>query len=1511
MKRLAFLAVLLMLCFSFFQSFSQDEKTKKKWYNEADYLNAQGDYEKAIKILKKLVASEPNNPNFNFQLGYSLHKSYNYDSPIPYLEVAVTNVSTKFTSSFKDKYAPIEALYLLAKEYQYAYEFTKAKETVEKYKKYISSRNTKKLEELEDLIVNCNFGIILSRIPKRVHHSDMGAATSLRNYTHSPVFSPDESIYLFTADIQPDKEIFNLDEIILDDNIYMIKYNAYTHSWSTPKKLPKVNSSKQEASLGMSPDGKTLYIFRNDNGDGNLYYSKSDGINFHSWTKPKKFGSPINSSSQESHITLSSNGNIAFFTSDRKGTLGGLDIWLCIKKPNGKWSKEINLGEKINTEFHEESPHIQAYGNYLYFSSNRKEGIGEFDIYKATLRKDLLEDPYKNIKILETNIDSLILNVENLGYPINTPRNDLFFKTSVDGKKGYYAVQCRSTKGEYDLNIIEFLDGETFPNTVVKGVVIGIDKDTLKNMEVNLFDLETKEFVTSSKTARSDGYYEFELFSKKKYFVAFEKGGQVYFSQPFKAKKYFTDLSFSNVIILEPFQLKDMVVSMSYDEFREFKNNIIRSKYKQDVEDESTLRKIFNQLLNERPVAISRKDSKVPTFVKKIYDEVLTDYEQQLISRLTAIDSIDTLKHMSQMALDSLSVADSLFLAGSKKFRNYRYDSALIDFESALSIYEDLKIHNSSIACFDKLGEIWGKKGRNDYVLNYQLQALDVITLLNDKNLLAQQKLKIGDTYFSLYDKENALIYYLESLDLFREINDNDMAMVVMEKIADLYASYGDYVKSLEYLEEIASNYDDLGDKKKLAEIFNKLGLVYDNKKEFNTAINYFLKSIDISKEIEDKRSLSIYLNNLGNTQYNMSDFQQAIKFYNMSADIKREIEFEDGLALTLYNLGNTHKSLKDYLKAIGYFDESLEISDKIQETNLQIKNHFALSSVYETMEKFQKSLFHFEQYLSIRAPFISSKDSLQMPEYAMKYTVSDSDIDSLKSFLSKKRIVYQQELKMKENKIESLKHQEALKKQTRIMLVLFLGAIVILLLLTILRFRSKRIIHSQLKTKNSEILQLQEEITQQHYQLELLNQELEKLSLVASKTENAVAILNENANFEWVNNAFINIFGKDVDMLNTEKEYSILKTTRLEEARQTIIDCLTFKKTVNFEAPRITKDGEEVWIHTSLTPLINEDKITKIISIESNIHELKLAEQEILRQKNEIEEQRNAIEEQRDLAIIQKEKIEKQKNDIEQTIKELHSTQKKLVESEKMASLGNLVAGISHEINTPVGIGIIASTTLQTRTKDIKTLFEEKKMKQSDLQKYLESSKESANLILSNLKRTGDLVKSFKRVSVDEITEQLRKFELNEYIEDILRSLEPKLKEKNVQVEVIKKEPIDLKNYPGAFAQIITNFVVNALTHAFKDSKNNIITIETINKDTKALLKFTDNGDGMTNDIKEKVFDPFFTTNMQSGTGLGLNIVYNIATQKLEGNIHCDSKKGEGTTFSVEFPKKLEKKIN
>ncbi len=284
------------------------------------------------------------------------------------------------------------------------------------------------------------------------------------------------------------------------------------------------------------------------------------------------------------------------------------------------------------------------------------------------------------------------------------------------------------------------------------------------------------------------------------------------------------------------------------------------------------------------------------------------------------------------------------------------------------------------------------------------------------------------------------------------------------------------------------------------------------------------------------------------------------------------------------------------------------------------------------------------------------------------------------------------------------------------------------------------------------------------------------------------------------------------------------------------------------------------------------------------------------------IEQQKEEISSQRDLAIQQRGQIQKQNEELADTLSQLKAAQKQLVESEKMASLGSLVAGVSHEINTPVGIGITASSSILERTKEFAKLYAQKKMSAKELQEYLKSVYQGSSLILNNLQRTGELVRSFKQISVDESTEQIRRFVLKEYLLDVIRSLQPKFKNRPIQFDVSCAPEIEPKTYPGALAQIFTNLIINSLKHAFSDSQEGEISIKCERNNNLITIWYKDSGSGIPEEVRERIFDPFFTTDMQSGTGLGMHIVYNLVTQKLKGSIKCLSEE-QGACFSLSFP--------
>ena len=258
-------------------------------------------------------------------------------------------------------------------------------------------------------------------------------------------------------------------------------------------------------------------------------------------------------------------------------------------------------------------------------------------------------------------------------------------------------------------------------------------------------------------------------------------------------------------------------------------------------------------------------------------------------------------------------------------------------------------------------------------------------------------------------------------------------------------------------------------------------------------------------------------------------------------------------------------------------------------------------------------------------------------------------------------------------------------------------------------------------------------------------------------------------------------------------------------------------------------------------------------------------------------------------------------------TLGELKLTQKQLVESEKMAALGGLVAGIAHEINTPLGIGVTAASHLEDETRRLIKLAADGKVSRLALETYQTDALSSAQLILSNLRRAGQLIKSFKQVAVDQSSEQAREINLKTYMEEILLSLGPALKKTQHCVTVKCPDDLQVYTYPGAVSQIVVNLIMNSTIHAFDGIERGEIRIECQSYDEEWLLLYRDNGVGMSEDVRLRVFDPFFTTKRgQGGSGLGLHVVYNLVTQMLRGSLDCVSTPGQGVEFQIQMPRRV-----
>ncbi len=249
----------------------------------------------------------------------------------------------------------------------------------------------------------------------------------------------------------------------------------------------------------------------------------------------------------------------------------------------------------------------------------------------------------------------------------------------------------------------------------------------------------------------------------------------------------------------------------------------------------------------------------------------------------------------------------------------------------------------------------------------------------------------------------------------------------------------------------------------------------------------------------------------------------------------------------------------------------------------------------------------------------------------------------------------------------------------------------------------------------------------------------------------------------------------------------------------------------------------------------------------------------------------------------------------------ELRIAMKELIDKEKLASLGSLVSGVAHEINTPLGVSVSAASYLESINKKNLALLSEGKMTKRNFVEYMGSVEESSKILNVNLNRASELIKSFKAIAVNQSIEEKVNFNLYEYIQTVLLSLKHEYKNTNHQFVINCDKALVINSYSGAFAQVMVNLIMNSLIHGFKDKKDGVIKIDISKINDKLLIAYSDNGCGISEENLQKIFDPFFTTNRNSGgSGLGLNVVYNLITGPLNGKIACESVVGQGTTFKI-----------
>jgi outer membrane protein OmpA-like peptidoglycan-associated protein len=516
---------------------SLQAQSVKRLLKEADENFAYGEYTVALPKYLNLIKhsqelDEEQKNHLLFRIGLCYLNTFNKDLALPYLKELYER-----RPDYKESLP-----FYLAQAYQYNHQFKEALFLYEQYlKTQEAQKNADRQRVVQKKILECNYGIQYMQDPMPVKIENIGPVINSRFPDYVPVISADESELIFTSrrDNTTGGGIAPTDGHYYEDIYVSYKKDG---QWTTPEKLPPpINTNSHDACIALSPDGNTLFIYKSgQKGTGDIYMSrkKADG----SWSEPADLGKNINTKYREPSISITADGKTIYFSSDRPGGYGGLDIYRSHLQSDGTWGPAINLGSKINTPYDEDAPFIHD-DSTLYFSSQGHTSMGGFDIFMSTYKNGAWTTPV------------------NLGYPINTADDDIYFVLSADNKTGYYASAKEGGYGEKDIYTIKMPSLERIkkqnqnlkaniqvnlqkvelssqkglpPVVVLKGTVIdGLSGQKLQ-AKVELFNLNEDRLEDEFQTNNPLGVFESVMRAGQRYLITAEKEGYLFHSEYFE-----------------------------------------------------------------------------------------------------------------------------------------------------------------------------------------------------------------------------------------------------------------------------------------------------------------------------------------------------------------------------------------------------------------------------------------------------------------------------------------------------------------------------------------------------------------------------------------------------------------------------------------------------------------------------------------------------------------------------------------------------------------------------------------------------------------------------------------------------------------------------------------------------------------------------------------------------------------------------------------------------------------
>lgn len=293
--------------------------------------------------------------------------------------------------------------------------------------------------------------------------------------------------------------------------------------------------------------------------------------------------------------------------------------------------------------------------------------------------------------------------------------------------------------------------------------------------------------------------------------------------------------------------------------------------------------------------------------------------------------------------------------------------------------------------------------------------------------------------------------------------------------------------------------------------------------------------------------------------------------------------------------------------------------------------------------------------------------------------------------------------------------------------------------------------------------------------------------------------------------------------------------------------------------------------------------------------------------QKDELLAKQRELKQENDNRQYIEDVLRRKNNELANSMDTLKMAQDQLLESERMASLGGLVAGIAHDVNTPLGVSVTAASLIDERIDALEEHCEDSGMSKPQVDEFIATMRQTTHLLMSNLQRASELIASFKQVAVDQTNEAERQFALKRYIHEVVQSLLPSFKHTRHKITISCPEDLEVYCAPGVIAQLLTNMLMNSYIHGYEKGQIGTIHICVSDDDNNAILTYQDDGKGMDKAALTKLFDAFYTTRAsEGGSGLGTHIMYNLANQALKGSIEAESELGHGLKYTIRFPKRV-----